>query len=77
MQPAEYSAAFAPGLTCPRYPAPADVAAHRGKGVVQRYNVYRNNVTVSLPMRMARHEVEELDQVWPALGFASRPAHGS
>jgi len=59
MQPAEYSAAFAPGLTCPRYPAPADVAAHRGKGVVQRYNVYRNNVTVSL--------IHALADIYPAV----------
>jgi hypothetical protein len=55
----DYSAAFAPGLTCPQYPAPADVAAHRGKGVVQRYNVYRNNVTVSL--------INALADIYPAV----------
>lgn len=55
----DYSAAFAPGLTCPQYPAPADVAAHRGKGVAQRYNVYRNNVTVSL--------INALADIYPAV----------
>ena len=47
-RPLEYAAAFAPGLTNPETTAPEDVVAARGKGVVKRYNVYRNNVTVSL-----------------------------
>ncbi|MFT3813636.1 MAG: DNA-binding domain-containing protein [Acidovorax sp.] len=55
----DHCAAFAPGLTCPRYPAPADVAAHRGKGVARRYNVYRNNVTVSL--------INALADIYPAV----------
>ncbi|CAM5789178.1 DNA-binding domain-containing protein [Ottowia pentelensis] len=55
----EYSAAFAPGLTDPQCPAPADVVAHGGKGVVRRYNVYRNNVTVSL--------IQALADIYPAV----------
>jgi hypothetical protein len=35
------------------------VAAHRGKGVVRRYNVYRNNVTVSL--------IQALADIYPAV----------
>ena len=31
------------------------------------------DITV-LPLRMARHKVDELDRVWPTLGFASRSA---
>jgi hypothetical protein len=44
----EYAAAFAPGLVDPAWPPPLDVVAGPAKGVVRRYNVYRNNVTVSL-----------------------------
>lgn len=44
----DYAATFAPGLTNPALATPEDVAAALGKGVVRRYNVYRNNVTVSL-----------------------------
>lgn len=43
-----YAATFAPGLTNPEVAAPQGVVAAHGKGVVKRYNVYRNNVTVSL-----------------------------
>lgn len=43
-----FSATFAPGLTDPLAPVPADVTARHGKGVKARYNVYRNNVVVSL-----------------------------
>jgi hypothetical protein len=46
--PPDHATAFAPGLTDPELAAPADVIARPGKGVVKRYNVYRNNVTVSL-----------------------------
>src|SRR6516225_9604159 len=43
-----FAAVFAHGLTDPTRATPADVVGPRGKGVVKRYNVYRNNVTVSL-----------------------------
>jgi hypothetical protein len=43
-----YAATFAPGLTNPELPTPDDLVAAPGKGIVKRYNVYRNNVTVSL-----------------------------
>jgi hypothetical protein len=45
---ASFAAAFAPGLTDPARATPADVVGPRGKGAIKRYNVYRNNVTVSL-----------------------------
>ncbi|WP_027816145.1 HvfC/BufC N-terminal domain-containing protein [Paraburkholderia bannensis] len=56
---AAYAAAFAPGLIDPAIMAPADVVAPRGKGVVNRYNVYRNNVTVSL--------IDALAAIYPAV----------
>lgn len=43
-----FAASFAPGLTDPAQPTPPDVVGPRGKGAIKRYNVYRNNVTVSL-----------------------------
>jgi Putative DNA-binding domain len=57
--PLKYAAAFAPGLTNPETTAPEDVVAARGKGVVQRYNVYRNNVTMSL--------IDALAAIYPAV----------
>jgi Putative DNA-binding domain len=39
--------------------APEDVVAARGKGVVKQYNVYRNNVTVSL--------IDALAAIYPAV----------
>jgi hypothetical protein len=47
LQPS-FAAAFASGLTDPALPPPVDVVAPRGKAAIKRYNVYRNNVTVSL-----------------------------
>jgi Putative DNA-binding domain len=47
LQPS-YAAAFAQALTDPTRAAPVDVVGPRGKGAIKRYNVYRNNVTVSL-----------------------------
>ena len=44
----DYAQAFMRGLTSPKHPAPSDVMAGAGKGVRRRYDVYRNNVTVSL-----------------------------
>jgi hypothetical protein len=43
-----YAAAFAPALLDPDLATPAVVAGPKSKAVVKRYNVYRNNVTVSL-----------------------------
>jgi hypothetical protein len=43
-----FAAAFAPGLTDPARAPPVDVVGPRGKAAIKRYNVYRNNVTVSL-----------------------------
>jgi hypothetical protein len=43
-----FAAAFAQGLTDPTRATPVDVVGPRGKAAVKRYNVYRNNVVVSL-----------------------------
>jgi hypothetical protein len=61
----DYAAAFAPGLTNPALTAPNDVVAAHGKGVVQRYNVYRNNVTVSL--------IDALAAIYPAVQRITGP----
>lgn len=58
-RPCEYAAAFAPGLTDPAMVAPEDVVTMSGKGVIKRYNVYRNNVTVSL--------IDALAAIYPAV----------
>ncbi len=47
LQPS-FAAAFAAGLTNPARPIPAEVVGPRGNAAIKRYNVYRNNVTVSL-----------------------------
>jgi hypothetical protein len=47
MQPS-FAAIFVQGLTNPALPTPAGVVGPRGKAAIKRYNVYRNNVTVSL-----------------------------
>jgi hypothetical protein len=47
LQPS-FAAAFAQGLTDPTRATPVDVVGPRGKAAIKRYNVYRNNVTVSL-----------------------------
>lgn len=54
-----YAMAFAPGLIDPACPPPEQVVAGPGKAVAMRYNVYRNNVTVSL--------IEALAAVYPAV----------
>jgi hypothetical protein len=63
MQPHEpqpsYAAAFAAALIDPARETPAIVAGPAGKGAVKRYNVYRNNVTVSL--------IDALAAVYPAV----------
>ena len=43
-----YAAVFAPALLDPDRATPAAVAGPNGKAARKRYNVYRNNVTVSL-----------------------------
>jgi hypothetical protein len=43
-----FAAVFAQGLTDPGRATPVDVVGPRGKAAIKRYNVYRNNVTVSL-----------------------------
>jgi hypothetical protein len=50
---------FATGLTDPTCPTPDGVTGPRGKGAVKRYNVYRNNVTVSL--------IDSLAAIYPAV----------
>jgi hypothetical protein len=46
--PSSYSASFAGALLEPDLATPATVAGPKGKAADKRYNVYRNNVTVSL-----------------------------
>jgi hypothetical protein len=43
-----YAADFTPALLDPERPTPAAVSGPNGKAAAKRYNVYRNNVTVSL-----------------------------
>lgn len=43
-----YAADFTPALLAPGRPPPAIIAGPNGKAAGKRYNVYRNNVTVSL-----------------------------
>ncbi|BCH24577.1 HvfC/BufC N-terminal domain-containing protein [Mesorhizobium sp. L-8-3] len=43
-----YADTFAPALLDPGRATPAAVAGPNGKAAIKRYNVYRNNVTVSL-----------------------------
>lgn len=50
---ADLVARFAAGLTRPSLTTPNEVIALNGKGVTSRYNVYRNNVTVSLMNALA------------------------
>ncbi|MFK0274353.1 putative DNA-binding domain-containing protein [Ensifer sp. NPDC090286] len=53
-----YAAGFVPPLLAPDRPTPAAVAGPNGKAAVKRFNVYRNNVTVSL--------IEALAATFPA-----------
>jgi hypothetical protein len=53
-----YPAMLAPGLVDPQYETPAGIVGPNGKSAVKRYNVYRNNVTVSL--------IDALAAVFPA-----------
>jgi hypothetical protein len=54
-----YAAAFAAALIDPERDTPAIVAGPAGKAAVKRYDVYRNNVTVSL--------IDALAAVYPAV----------
>jgi Putative DNA-binding domain len=54
-----YTAAFAAALIDPERETPAIIAGSAGKGAVRRYNVYRNNVMVSL--------IDALAAVYPAV----------
>lgn len=56
--PASFAALLAPGLTDPSYAVPQAVTGPDGKAAAKRYNVYRNNVTVSL--------IDALAAVFPA-----------
>jgi hypothetical protein len=47
-QPHSYGAGFVPPLLDPDLATPASVAGPNGKAATKRYNIYRNNVTVSL-----------------------------
>jgi hypothetical protein len=52
-------AAFAAGLIDPSRDTPLVIAGPKGKAAARRYNVYRNNVTVSL--------IEALAAIYPAI----------
>ncbi|TBC86518.1 DUF2063 domain-containing protein [Rhizobium leguminosarum] len=54
-----YSAEFSPALIDPDAGTPEGVVGPNGKGAVKRYNVYRNNVTVSL--------IDALVGIYPAV----------
>ncbi len=58
-RPLAYAADFAPALTNPDAETPAGVIGPNGKGTIKRYNVYRNNVTVSL--------IDALAGIYPAV----------
>src|SRR6201996_8986689 len=63
MHATDFAAAFASGLTNPEAQTPPDVTGTakkiERKGAVRRYNVYRNNVTVSL--------IDSLAAIYPAV----------
>lgn len=68
MQPdphASYAAAFAPALLEPISQVPGIVIGPRGKSAVKCYNVYRNNVTVSL--------IDALAAIYPAVQRLTGP----
>jgi len=59
LERSSYAASFASALIDPEREAPAIVKGPAGKGVARRYNVYRNNVTVSL--------IDALAAIYPAV----------
>jgi hypothetical protein len=54
-----FAATFAAALMNPAHATPADVVGPRGKTTIKRYNIYRNNVTVSL--------IDALVAIYPAV----------
>jgi hypothetical protein len=54
-----FAASFAAALMNPAHATPADVVGPRGKSAIKRYNVYRNNVIVSL--------IDALAAIYPAV----------
>jgi hypothetical protein len=58
-KPPAYASDFVPALTNPDVETPAGVIGPNGKGAIKRYNVYRNNVTVSL--------IDALAGIYPAV----------
>jgi hypothetical protein len=58
-RPLSYTADFAAALIDPDRETPATVAGPAGKSAAKRYNVYRNNVTVSL--------IDALAAIYPAV----------
>jgi hypothetical protein len=54
-----FAAEFSPALTDPEQETPGAVTGPNGKAAVKRYNVYRNNVTVSL--------IDALASIYPAV----------
>ncbi len=60
-----YAARFASALTDPNQPTPSGIAGPNGKKALTRYNVYRNNVTVSL--------INALAAIYPAVRRITGP----
>src|SRR5512143_1477697 len=58
-QPASYAATFAPALLDPACEVPSIITGPGGKAAARRFNVYRNNVTVSL--------IDALAAIYPAV----------
>ncbi|CCD95134.1 conserved hypothetical protein [Bradyrhizobium sp. ORS 375] len=61
----DYAAQFAAALLAPDREAPVAVTGPRGKAAGRRFNVYRNNVTVSL--------IESLIAIYPAVQRITGP----
>jgi hypothetical protein len=60
-----FAVAFSPALLDPQSETPAAVTGPNEKAAVRRYNVYRNNVTVSL--------IDALAAIFPGCLFRSAP----
>jgi hypothetical protein len=59
VNPLDYAQEFAPALTNPDIETPGGVTGPNGKQAIKRFNVYRNNVTVSL--------IDALAGIFPAV----------
>ncbi|MET4261263.1 hypothetical protein ABIC09_006230 [Bradyrhizobium sp. S3.12.5] len=64
-EPISFAAAFAPALLDPTRDAPRIVTGPNGKAAGKRYDVYRNNVTVSL--------IDALAAIYPAVQRITGP----